>query len=78
MYETVSDLTAKNIDTQQLLGLIKNKEINDEFAYEDDSEAEDGKQVWTCNASDLVEYSDYKTKVYLKCTNAQNIITRIK
>ena len=49
MYETVSDLATKNIDTQQLLGLIKNNEelneTEDEFAYEDDSEAEDGKQV---------------------------------
>ena len=47
MYETVSDLATKNIDTQQLLGLIKNNEelneTEDEFAYEDDSEAEDGK-----------------------------------
>ena len=48
MYETVSDLATKNMDTQQLLGLIKNEEINEtdnEFAYEDDSEVEDGKQV---------------------------------
>ena len=50
MYETVSDLATKNIDTQQLLGLIKSdddeEEVDDEFVYEDDSEPEDGK--WQC------------------------------
>ena len=52
MYGTHAELASQNIDTKQLLGLIRNKEdedeTNDEFTYDDNfdcSDIEDGMLV---------------------------------
>jgi len=53
MYEMIADLAAKNIDTKQLLGLIKTDDDKDEseekYTYEDDGdsfdEIEDGRET---------------------------------
>ena len=58
MYETISDLAARNIDTRQLLGLIRDNDskekADDKYAYENGSdnsdEVEDGKFLFLyCN-----------------------------
>ena len=59
MYETISDLAARNIDTRQLLGLIRDNDseekADDKYAYENGSdnsdEVEDGKFLFLLNVS---------------------------
>lgn len=49
MYGRISDLTSQNIDTKQLLGLIRSKSIEeeaqDEFKYEDNDDCFDNSDI---------------------------------